>query len=73
MITIPPDEGGAGITPKVGEWKNVTAIFPLHDIEANRRSMNEWSKKSFLTTEDLDNIRDNFGESVCPLWRRRSG
>lgn len=65
MIIVPQEEGGAGITPKHGEWKNVLAIFPLHDVEGNRRRMNEWNKKTFLSSEDLEHIRSNFGESVC--------
>ncbi|KAJ5623642.1 hypothetical protein N7490_012247 [Penicillium lividum] len=64
MITLPAQEGGAGITPQHGEWKNVMAVFPLHDVETNSRWMREWSKKTFLSEEDLDQIRDKFGESV---------
>ncbi|KAG2025190.1 hypothetical protein GB937_002951 [Aspergillus fischeri] len=62
LITVPKAEGGAGITPRHGEWKNVDAIFPLHDEETNRQCMREWSKKTFLSTEDLDRIRNTFGE-----------
>lgn len=65
MITLPAEEGGAGITPKHGEWKNVTNVFPLHDEETNKKWMRDWSKKTFLSDEDLDQIRDKFGESVC--------
>jgi anoctamin-10 len=64
LITVPKAEGGAGITPRHGEWKNVDAIFPLHDEETNRECMREWSKKTFLSTEDLDRIRNTFGEHV---------
>lgn len=67
MVTLLPEEGGAGITPKLGDWKNVLSVFPLHDVEANRRSMSEWNKKTFLSTDDLDHIRNTFGESVCPV------
>ena len=31
LITLPPGEGGAGITPKQGEWDMVESIFTLHD------------------------------------------
>ena len=65
MITVPKDAGGAGITMKHGEWKNVTAIFPLHDEEANKQCMRAFNSKSFLSSEDIDYIRDAFGESVC--------
>lgn len=65
MITVPKDAGGAGITMKHGEWKNVTAIFPLHDEEANKQCMRQFNSKTFLSTEDIDYIRDAFGENVC--------
>ncbi|KAL4778363.1 calcium-activated chloride channel-domain-containing protein [Aspergillus varians] len=64
MITLPHNAGGAGITPKHGRWKNVIAIFPLHDEEKNREYLTDWSQKTFLSDEDLDQIRDKFGESV---------
>jgi hypothetical protein len=65
MITLPKEEGGAAITPNHGEWKNVTAIFPLHDIETNKKWIRAWSSKTFLSDDDLDQIRNKFGESVC--------
>lgn len=64
MITLSTEEGGAGITANHGEWKSVTAIFPLHDEETNKKWMREWSQKTFLSNEDLDQIRNKFGESV---------
>lgn len=64
MITVSSEEGGADITPNHGQWKNVEAIFALHDQEANNRCLREWSQKTFLSTEDLDQIRGQFGESV---------
>ncbi|KAF9894460.1 hypothetical protein FE257_007963 [Aspergillus nanangensis] len=64
MITVPREAGGAGIIPEYGEWKNVTAVFPLHDDETNKECMRDWSSKTFLTPEDLDKIRNSFGESV---------
>ncbi|RAK76549.1 anoctamin family protein [Aspergillus fijiensis CBS 313.89] len=64
MMTVPKEAGGAGITPKHGEWKNVDSIFPLHDEEMNKQCMKDWSQKTFLSPEDLDQIRNIFGESV---------
>lgn len=64
MITLPREEGGAGITPKQGEWKNVDSIFPLHDETTNQNWMRDWSQKTFLTRDDLDLIRNKFGEQV---------
>lgn len=67
MMTVPKEAGGAGITPKHGEWKNVDSIFPLHDEEMNKQCMKDWSQKTFLSPEDLDQIRNIFGESVGTL------
>ncbi|KAL1965483.1 hypothetical protein VTN77DRAFT_5739 [Rasamsonia byssochlamydoides] len=64
MITSPREDGGAGITPKHGEWKNVDSIFALHDNKTNEAWMRDWSKKTFLTRHDLDQIRNKFGERV---------
>ena len=64
MITVPKEAGGAGISPKHGEWENVLGIFPLHDVDTNNDCMRDWSKKTFLSQEDLDQIRNTFGESV---------
>lgn len=67
MITLPKEEGGAAITPNHGEWKNVTAVFPLHDVETNKKWIRDWSSKTFLSDDDLDQIRNKFGESVCAV------
>ena len=64
LITSPTSEGGAGITPQIGEWKNVESVFPLHDHAFNRHWISKWSKETFLRPEDLDEIRDEFGEKV---------
>lgn len=64
MICCPTEEGGAGITPKHGEWKNVEAIFPLHDHVKNKKWLTEFSRKTFLTPEDLDEVRNTMGEKA---------
>ena len=64
MIAAPREEGGAGITPKHGSWKNVQAIFPLQDHAKNKKWLSEFSRKTFLTPEDLDEVRDTVGEKV---------
>lgn len=64
MITSPLADGGAGITPKHGDWENVDSIFPLHDHVRNKRWLNDFSKKTLLTPDDLDQIRDTVGEKV---------
>ncbi|KAI9841087.1 MAG: hypothetical protein M1837_000991 [Sclerophora amabilis] len=65
LITNPRSEGGAGITPKRGEWETVESVFPLHDHEFNKAWIKEWSSSYFLKIEDLDRIRDRFGEKVA--------
>ncbi|KAJ5691884.1 hypothetical protein N7462_001307 [Penicillium macrosclerotiorum] len=57
--------GGAGITPNFGKWKNVTASFPLHDQDACSELLRKWSRKTILSTQDLDAIRALFGEKVA--------
>lgn len=69
LITNPEDEGGAGITPKQGEWENVESIFALHDHQYNREWIKRWSTRWLLTPEDLDEIRNRLGEQVCPARR----
>ena len=64
LMTNPKEEGGAGITPKHGEWSNVEAIFALHDHEYNKAWLKKWSTSTMLKIEDLDDIRDRFGEKV---------
>ena len=64
MITSPREEGGAGITPKHGQWKNVESIFPLHDKAFNKAWITKWATMTFLKVEELDEIRDKFGEKV---------
>ncbi|KAF7857119.1 uncharacterized protein EAF02_011352 [Botrytis sinoallii] len=64
LITKPRNEGGAGITPKRGEWKGVESIFPLHDHEFNKAWIKEITSKYLLTTKDLEDIKDRFGEKI---------
>ena len=65
MITSPTDEGGAGITPKQGQWKEVESVFPLHDQKFNKEWIRKWSTVTFLKPEDLDEIRDRLGEKIA--------
>ncbi|RAH69068.1 anoctamin family protein [Aspergillus aculeatinus CBS 121060] len=57
--------GGAGITPKIGQWKNIQAAIPLQDRAANAELLRKWSKTLNITAEDLDAIRALFGEKVA--------
>lgn len=63
-VTWPAKLGGAGITPGVGKWKNITASFPLHDRDACSDLMSQWNRKTNLTMQDLDAIRALFGEKA---------
>ncbi|KAK2739578.1 hypothetical protein FQN57_006540 [Myotisia sp. PD_48] len=65
MITLPRSEGAAGITPNHGEWVNVKSIFPLHDKRMNKEWVKNWSHKTFLDQNDLDQIRAVLGEKVA--------
>lgn len=65
MITWPVAEGGAGITPKHGEWKCVESVFPLKDNDINKEWVKNWSQKTFLSRADLDLIRNRLGERVA--------
>lgn len=66
LITNPVSEGGAGITPKEGEWENIESLFALHDLAYNKDWIKKWTSSYFLKTEDLDDIRNRLGEKVCP-------
>ncbi len=64
MITNSREEGGAGITPKEGQWKDVGSIFPLHDQSFNKEWIKKWSTTTLLKPADLDEVRDHLGEKV---------
>jgi hypothetical protein len=64
MITSPREYGGAGITPKHGDWKHVESIFALHDQRTNGKWIMKWSKETLLDRDELDQIRAKFGEKV---------
>lgn len=65
LIIKPRNEGGAGITPRIGQWRFVKSVFPLHDRAFNRRWIKQWSTKYYLDDGDINLIRDRFGERVA--------
>jgi anoctamin-10 len=65
LITKPKNEGGAGITPKRGEWKGIESIFALHDHTFNKAWIKDLTSKTFLTQKDLMEIRNRFGEKIA--------
>ncbi|EMC93026.1 hypothetical protein BAUCODRAFT_77212 [Baudoinia panamericana UAMH 10762] len=65
LITNPQQEGGAGITPRKGEWENVESVFALHDHVYNKEWITKWSTQWLLTMEDIDEIRNRLGEKIA--------
>ncbi|KXS97871.1 hypothetical protein AC578_5038 [Pseudocercospora eumusae] len=65
MITNYEEEGGAGIRAKSPEWEYVQSIFSLHDHTFNKHWIKKWATEYTIKTEDLDEIRDRFGEKVA--------
>lgn len=65
LMIKPKNEGGAGISPSNAKWKHIHAIFPLHNHAFNKAWIKQWSSKYLLDQEDLDSIRDKFGENVA--------
>lgn len=65
LITKANNEGGAGITPGAGEWKNVKSIFALHDPSFNKAWITRLTSKYFLDAKDFKDIKDRFGEKIA--------
>jgi anoctamin-10 len=65
LITKPENEGGAGITPKSGQWTCVESIFALHDHTFNKAWIKHLSSRYFLNAKDLTDIKDRFGEKIA--------
>jgi anoctamin-10 len=65
LVNWSMENGGAGITPGKGKWKNVKSIFPIHNDSANTALLGHLSRRVFLTERDLDQIRDLFGVKVA--------
>lgn len=64
LITLPKEEGGAGITVGQGNWDLVESIFPLHDRAFNKDWLKRWSTTWTIKDADLTLLRDKFGEKV---------
>jgi anoctamin-10 len=65
LVHWPKELGGAGITPRHGQWANVSAAFPLHNHVSNRDLLAHLSTRILLTDEDLDKIRDLLGAKIA--------
>ncbi|EPE09939.1 plasma membrane channel protein [Ophiostoma piceae UAMH 11346] len=56
---------GTVVSSSEAHRKYVASIFPLHDHKFNRAWLKRWSTKYMLDAEDLDAIRDKFGEKIA--------
>ncbi|KAI5291308.1 hypothetical protein KEM54_005442 [Ascosphaera aggregata] len=56
---------GADIFPESEEFSLLEMMFPLHHKELNLEWIKSWSSKTFLTAQDLDDIRSVHGEHVA--------
>lgn len=65
LLTWSKELGGAGITPGFGKWENIASAFPLHNPIRNQKLLVHLSKKFFLSSDDLDQIRDLWGTKVA--------
>jgi hypothetical protein len=65
ILTAPVEEGGAGITPTLGEWKCVEAIFPLHNKEFEDRWLKQWSTRWFIDDKELGHVAEHFGTKIA--------
>jgi len=63
IITSPGNEGGANISPDVDKY--VESIFPLHNDELNKKWIGSWNHKWMIDEQDLQLIRDYFGEKLA--------
>ncbi|ANB14336.1 Ist2p [Sugiyamaella lignohabitans] len=64
-ITNPPEDGGAGVRPHLGEWSFVDSIFALQDSALNREWLKRLSKQWIIRDSELDFIQKQFGEKIA--------
>lgn len=65
ILTAPPSDHGIGITPAIDEWFFVNSIFPLHNHDLNKQWIRRWSTKWIIDAEDINWIRNHFGEKYA--------
>jgi anoctamin-10 len=56
LITNPLKDGGAGITPKSGDWVQVESIFALHNHQFNKEWIKEWSTTYNISNGELSMV-----------------
>ncbi|KAK7204012.1 calcium-activated chloride channel-domain-containing protein [Myxozyma melibiosi] len=64
-LTKPEKENGLGITPGEGDWVYISSIFAPHDPAFDVAWIKRWSKKYVLDDDELELIRNTFGEKVA--------
>lgn len=52
-LTRPTFQGGIAITPNSYPWAHVSAIFALHDDEADKQWLAQWTQKDWKVGLDL--------------------
>ncbi|PVU85944.1 hypothetical protein BB559_006734 [Furculomyces boomerangus] len=62
IITGPVEDGGANI--HTHNEKCVTAIFPIHDKDYNKEWIKRWSTKWLIDQNDLQDLKEHFGEEI---------
>ncbi|KAK9366695.1 calcium-activated chloride channel-domain-containing protein [Lipomyces kononenkoae] len=64
-LTNSQKDHGLGITPGQGDWVFVKSIFALHDPKFNVAWIERWSTKWVLDDDELDIIKNSFGEKIA--------
>ncbi|KAI8376171.1 calcium-activated chloride channel-domain-containing protein [Radiomyces spectabilis] len=63
ILTGPESEGGANISPMLDNY--VQSIMTLHDDDFNKHWIHLWTKKWYINHDDLNQIRNQFGEKIA--------
>ncbi|KAK9767133.1 hypothetical protein K7432_003292 [Basidiobolus ranarum] len=63
IIVGDEDDGCAGLDP--GNVDAIDSLFPIHNRKYNKQWLKKWSTSWRITPEDLENLRNHFGETVA--------
>lgn len=67
-ITSTESQGGLGIAPGSEKWPHVSSVFAIHDRAFNHNWITNWTRRQLgfgLNPQELDTIKNQFGESVA--------